>query len=191
MLHGPVSRTANIIVKELDNEVLLYDLSLHKAYCLNQTSALVYQFCDGTNSVARISDLMSKELKALVSEDVVWLALKQLKGQNLLENTEELTHQVAVLSRRELLKKARLSSIVMLPLIISVVAPTAVMAASCISFKSTCGPGVDNCCPGSICIDTIDNLKVCGCNCVVPGDCLVQTACPNTQNCNKMGVCSP
>ena len=188
MLHGPVSRMANIIVKELDNEVLLYDLSLHKAYCLNRTSALVYQFCDGTNSVAEISDLMSKELKALVSEDVVWLALKQLKRQNLLENAEELTHQVAGLSRRELLKKARLSSIVMLPIIVSVIAPTTVMAASCIPNKSACVPGgVDNCCPGSIC----NAVGVCGCQCKSPGQCLVQTACPSTSNCNPMGVCAP
>ena len=79
MLHRPVSRKANIVVRELENEVLLYDLILHKAYCLNQTSALVYQFCDGTNSVTEISDLMSKELKTLVSEDLVLLALKQLK----------------------------------------------------------------------------------------------------------------
>jgi hypothetical protein len=187
MLHGPVSRTANIIVKELDNEVLLYDLSLHKAYCLNQTSALVFQFCDGTNSVAEISDLMSKELKTLVSEDLVWLALKQLKRQNLLENAEESTHQVAGLSRRELLKKARLSSMVMLPLIVSVIAPTVVMAASCIPSKSACGPGVDTCCPGSIC----NGLGVCGCQCKSPGQCLVQTTCPSTTNCNPMGLCVP
>jgi hypothetical protein len=42
MLHLPTRRRANIVVRELENEVLLYDLSLHKAWCLNQTSALVY-----------------------------------------------------------------------------------------------------------------------------------------------------
>lgn len=187
MLHRPVSRKSNIVVQGLENEVLLYDLSNHKAHSLNQTSALVYEFCDGTNSVAEISDLMSKVLKTLVSEDLVWLALKELKRHNLLENAEELTHQVAGFSRRELLKKARLPSLVLLPVIVSIVAPTAIMAASCTPFGSACSPaGADTCCPGSLC-----NGLACGCRCVSPGDCLTQTGCPSTVNCNPAGVCAP
>jgi hypothetical protein len=189
MSHLPIRRKADIVVRELENEILLYDLSLHKAWCLNQTSALVYQFCDGANSVAEISDLMSRELKTPVSEDLVWLALKQLRRQNLLENEEESTSQVAGLSRRELLKKARLTSIVMLPVIVSIVAPTAAMAASCIPFSSPCAPGGSACCPGSICAATPMGV-VCGCQCSNPGDCLTQTGCPSTINCNG-GVCAP
>ena len=188
MLHRPISRKANIVVRELENEVLLYDLRLHKAYCLNQTSALVYQYCNGTNSVAAISDLMSKELKTLVSEDLVWLGLRELKRQNLLENEEEFPPQVAGLSRRELLKKARLSSIVMLPLIVTIVAPSAAMAATCIPFDANCDPSVSNaCCPGSLCVSP----GRCRCRCSTPGDCLAQTACPSTVNCNGSGVCAP
>jgi hypothetical protein len=188
MLYRPVSRRANVVVRELENEVLLYDLTLHKAYCLNPTSALVFQFCDGSNSVAAISDLMSKELKTLVNEDLVWLALKQLKQQNLLEPEEAITSQVTGFSRRELLKKARLSSLVMLPAIVAIVAPTAVMAASCINFLSPCVPGPNRCCPGSICDGTMGK---CGCKCTAPGDCFAQTGCPNTNNCNGQGVCAP
>ena len=184
----PVSK-ANILVQELENEVLVYDLSNHKAHSLNQTSALVYEFCDGTNSVAEISELMSKELKTLVSEDLVWLALKQLKRQNLLENAEGLTHQVAGLSRRELLKKARLPSLVLLPAIISIVAPTSMMAASCTPFMFACGSqGVDTCCPGSICDHA---LGACSCRCTSPGNCLTQSGCPSVLNCNPMGLCAP
>ena len=186
MLIRPVCK-GNIVFQKLENEVLLYDLSNHKAHSLNQTSALVYEFCDGTHSVAEISELMSKKLKTLVSEDLVWLALKQLKRQNLLENAEDLTHQVAGLSRRELLKKGRLPSLVLLPLIITLVAPTSMMAASCTPFMSPCGPGVA-CCPGSLCNQF---FGICGCSCVSPGDCLVQTTCPSTNNCNPQGVCAP
>ncbi len=188
MLHRPVSRKANIVVRELENEVLLYDLILHKAYCLNQTSALVYQFCDGTNSVTEISDLVSEELKTLISEDLVWLALKQLKKQNLLEPEDAIAAQVTGFPRRELLKKARLSSLVMLPAIVAIVAPTAVMAASCINVLSFCLPGPNRCCPGSLCNGT---RCAGGCQCVTPGDCLGQTGCPNTNNCNGQGICAP
>ncbi|NJM54458.1 MAG: PqqD family peptide modification chaperone [Blastocatellia bacterium] len=63
----PVSRQANIVVQDLESEVSIYDLSINKALCLNETSALVFQLCDGTNSVAEISNLMSVKLKTLVS----------------------------------------------------------------------------------------------------------------------------
>lgn len=126
----PVSRQTNIVVQELENEFLIYDLSINKAFCLNQTSALVFQLCDGKNSVAEISDLMSKKLKTLVSEDLVWLALEGLRKDNLLENDKELTNHLAGLSRREAVKKVGLASMVALPVIASVVAPDAVMAQS-------------------------------------------------------------
>lgn len=183
----PVARKANIVIRELEAEVLLYDLSVHKALCLNQTSALVYQFCDGTNSVAEISALMSKDLKTLISEDVVWLSLKELRKHNLLENGEAFSAHAAGLSRRELLKRVRVASMVALPLIVTVVAPSAAMAATCIPFFEKCNPQENACCPGSICVTP----GICGCRCVNPGQCLTQTACPSTVNCNASGMCAP
>jgi Coenzyme PQQ synthesis protein D (PqqD) len=88
MTNKPISRKANIVVQDLETEVLIYDLTINKAFCLNQTAGLVYQLADGRRTVAEISDLMSKELKTLVSEDFVWLALDGLKKDNLLENAD-------------------------------------------------------------------------------------------------------
>lgn len=126
----PSSRKANIVVQNLENEVLIYDLTINKAFCLNQTAALVYQLCDGKRTVAEIGDLMSKELKTLVSEDFVWLALDGLKKDGLLENADELANHFGGLTRREVVKRVGLASMVMLPLISSVVAPNAAMAQS-------------------------------------------------------------
>jgi hypothetical protein len=131
MTDKPISRKANIVVQDLETEVLIYDLTTNKAFCLNQTAGLVYQLCDGRRTVAEISDLMSKELKTLVSEDFVWLALDGLKKDGLLENTDELANHFGGLTRREIVKRVGLASMVMLPLISSVVAPSAVMALSC------------------------------------------------------------
>lgn len=189
-MNMPIARKANLVVRELENEVLLYDLSTHKAYSLNQTSALVYQLCDGTNSVSDVSALMSRELKTVVSEEVVWLALKELKRQNLLENGEALSVQVARLSRRELLKNAQLTSMAMLPVIISIIAPQAVMAASCVTVSQNCSPpnGL-TCCPDLVC--ATPGICRAACACVTPGDCLAQTSCPSTVNCNSHGICAP
>lgn len=126
----PVTRKSNIIVQEFESELLVYDLSINKAFCLNRTSALVYKLCDGTRSVADISDVLGKQLQTLVSEELVWLALDGLKKDNLLENSEQFDVDFHGLNRRQVIKKVGFVSMVMLPVISSVVAPSAAMAQS-------------------------------------------------------------
>lgn len=151
----PISRKSNIVVQDLENEVLIYDLTINKAFCLNQTSRLVFELCDGTRTVADISDEISKRLKTLVSEDFIYLALDELKKNNLLENNEELTDHFAGMSRREIVKRVGLASMVALPLISAVIAPSAAMAASGgnLAIGATCTTNSDclsgNCFNGS------------------------------------------
>jgi hypothetical protein len=140
MTNQPLSRKSNIVVQNLENEVLIYDLTINKAFSLNETSGLVFALCDGTRTVAGISDEMSRQLKTPVSEDLVYLALEELRKNKLLENSDELTNHFAGMSRREVVKKVGLASMVVLPIIASVVAPSAAMAQS----GSVC-PAVNQC----------------------------------------------
>lgn len=185
MSDKPVSRNANIVVQQLEDEVLIYDLNVDNAFCLNRTTALVFQYADGTNTAGEISDLMSTSLKTLVSEDIVHLALSELDKHGLLENYLRGKNHFSGLSRREVIRKVGLASMVALPLVTSIVAPGVTAAASCIAFAAPCAGG--GCCPGSLC--TV--INICTCNCSSPGDCLVQTSCPSTLNCNGAGVCAP
>jgi hypothetical protein len=130
MTNNPLSRQSDILVQDLENELLIYDLRLNKAYCLNHTSALVFQLADGAKTVSEISELMNQKLGILVSEDLVWLALQDLEKENLLGNSEELTDVLANLSRREIAKKVGLASMAALPIIASVIAPSAAAAQS-------------------------------------------------------------
>lgn len=130
MTNKPLSRQADILVQDLDNELLVYDLQINKAYCLNHTSAMVFEFSDGTKTISEISELMSKKLGILVSEDFVWLALKDLEKENLLKNSEEISNYLMGLSRREIVKKVGFASMIALPIIASVVAPSALAAQS-------------------------------------------------------------
>ena len=41
----PRSRNTDVVVNELGDEILVYDLITHKAYNLNKTSSIVYQAC--------------------------------------------------------------------------------------------------------------------------------------------------
>ena len=148
MTNNPESRKTNIVVQELENEVLIYDLTINKAFCLNQTSALVYELADGTKTVSEISNLMSKKLKTLVSEDIVWLALDGLRKDNLLENADEVPNYFGGLTRREAVKKVGLASMVMLPIISSIAAPQAIAAQSICRIGVCIPAGTANFCAG-------------------------------------------
>jgi hypothetical protein len=126
----PFARNKNIVVQDLETEVLIYDLNIDKAFCLNKTSGLVWQFCDGRNSVSDISRLMSRKLKMKVPDELVWLALDLLKKNDLLEISPEFEINFGGLSRREIVKKVGLVSMTVLPLISSIIAPPALMAQS-------------------------------------------------------------
>ncbi|HRH45759.1 MAG TPA: hypothetical protein PKY82_29225 [Pyrinomonadaceae bacterium] len=130
MTNFPKAKIKDLVVQELDKELLIYDLNINKAFCLNETSAIVFQLCNGNNSLVEIADLMSKRLKSLVSEDFVWLAIEELKKDNLLENKDQLNNHFKGLSRREIVKKVGLATIIALPIITSVAAPSAAMAQS-------------------------------------------------------------
>lgn len=145
------SRQDNLVIQEFEKELVVYDLNINKAYCLNQTAAIVWQLCDGQKSVAEISESMSKQLKMLISEEFVWLAIEQLKRDGLLKNAENLKIEFGGLSRREIIKKVGLASMAALPLISSVIAPPAIAAQSTTCVVGTCYPaGFNICtvCPG-------------------------------------------
>ncbi|MGI8813427.1 MAG: PqqD family protein [Pyrinomonadaceae bacterium] len=126
----PTARTNGLVVQEVPGEVLVYDLDSNKAHCLNQTAAIVWKSCDGKNSVTDIARLVSSEVGEGVNDDLVWLAIDQLSENDLLER--ELKSTFAGQSRRDVLKKIGLASVVALPVIASLVAPKNVLAtASC------------------------------------------------------------
>ncbi|MFZ0206274.1 MAG: hypothetical protein WAL59_09190 [Roseiarcus sp.] len=52
----PKAKTAHLIVREIDDETLVYDMGRHAATCLNEFDAKVWRRCDGTTSVADIVD---------------------------------------------------------------------------------------------------------------------------------------
>jgi hypothetical protein len=160
----PVSRQENLVVQELAGEILIYDLKNDKAFCLNETSALVWQECDGNKSIEEIGHSVSQKLNLPVNKDLVWLALDQLKKENLLENAEATLSGFYNLSRREAIKKTGLTSMVALPAISSIVAPAAISAQSgaCIPGGTAGDCTVTPCCSdGSVCAVNISGITMC------------------------------
>ena len=74
----PLARSVEIVLQETGKELLVYDLRINKAYCLNETAGSVFQLCDGHKTVSQISELMSQKLKTLVSQDLILLTINDL-----------------------------------------------------------------------------------------------------------------
>lgn len=123
----PVGRTDDLVVQELNGEVLIYDLKENKAFCLNETSALVWRACDGNHTVDEIG-------KQLGSEDLAWLALSDLKKQKLVDHNIGTPAKFEGMSRREVVKTLGMSTMLAIPTIAALVAPAAATAG-----PSTCG----------------------------------------------------
>lgn len=143
----PEARKEGLVVQHLSDEVLVYDQKRHKGHCLNQTAALVWKHCDGKTSVSEMARLLEEELKAPVKEEVVWLALEQLGKTNLLNNRVTLAQPG--MSRRDVMKRIGFAAAVALPVVTSIVAPTATQAATCKASGQPCGTGAECC--SSIC----------------------------------------
>jgi hypothetical protein len=122
----PRSRMDNLVIRELDDETLIYDMERDEAHCLNQTAALVWQQCDGKTTAAQAARSLQGKLDVSVDADFVWLAVKQLRSFHLVERDGN----VPSVSRRDLvLKYAPLA--LALPVIVSISSPSPAQTASC------------------------------------------------------------
>lgn len=174
----PKVRSENIVVQDLGNEILIYDLKVDKAFCLNEVSKIVWQACDGRQTISEIIEDVGFKLNSPPNEDLVWFALNQLNKENLLENGENLPNHFAGMSRREVIKKIGLGTMMALPIVASMVAPTSFHAASLVC----------NTTPGMTCTCTFMNAAarmtgICG-NPGVGGIENVSTCNAPTANCD-------
>ena len=118
----PKAKIDNILVQDLENELLIYNLTTHKAYTLNETSKIIFNSCDGATPV----DELKRKYK--FTDDLIYLALDELQANDLLKDYQSV--YFAGLSRREVIRRVALSSMIALPVISSLLAPTAAMARS-------------------------------------------------------------
>jgi hypothetical protein len=124
----PIARNENIVVQISGKEVLIYDLNTNRAYNLNETSSIIYQACDGKTTFTELT------AKYGFTDDVIFLAIDELSKEHLIEKSDEYNSPFKGLSRRAVLRKAGIASMVALPVIVSLTAPTAAMAqSSCVN----------------------------------------------------------
>ncbi len=140
----PKAKCKDIVVQELDNETLVYDLENDKAHHLNETITIVWNNCDGETTAKEIVKRLEKRFNTKVEEDFVWLALDELKRANLLDS-EISKDDFAKLSRRKVLFRYAPIAVA-LPIVMTLIAPPAVHAQSCVMVGQPCVTPAD-CCP--------------------------------------------
>jgi hypothetical protein len=146
----PRSRVEQLVVQEMSDETLVYDLDRHKAHCLNRAAATVWRHCDGRTSVREMAEILHRESSDLpASESVVWVALDQLGKARLLDAPVVPPAALANAGRRAALKRIGLvgGAAALLPVITSIVAPTPAAAATCRPSNAACTSSAQ-CCSG-------------------------------------------
>ncbi len=178
----PLARTDGLVIRELGDEIVVYDRERQRAHCLNHAAASVFRLCDGERSPAEIAAMLDEGDGPAARATAVSLALEQLASQRLLVSdcadsrggadegavvpAAGISTEVAVASRRELLRLAALA----VPAIASIVAPTPAQAASGCIPLGACTPSDarKRCDPdGSGCTGPIVSC----CNSITPGLC--------------------
>lgn len=134
----PRVRRGGLIVRELPEEVLVYDCERHQAHCLNPAAALVFRHADGRRSVAQLASLLREGLNVPADERWVHLALDDLRRAHLLATPDR--EEPRSPSRRQLLKRMGIAAA--LPAVASVLAPTPAEAVNTCIQESSC-PGQD------------------------------------------------
>jgi len=157
----PRARTSRLVTRDFGDELLVYDLERHKAYCLNQVAMEVCRHCDGETTIPDMALRIGNVLGVPVDEQAVRLGLVRLEKANLLDSPVAQIHHT---SRREMLRTLGRAAVVVVPLVTAITVPTSAQAASgCLPPGSPCtGPG--QCCPPFSCNASIGNpgMKTCG-----------------------------
>lgn len=196
--HGslPAARSDALLSEQVGDEIVVYDLQSKDVHCLSPLAAAVHAHCDGGTPIPRIAELAGERLGKPVSIDEVTVAVEQLEERALLEAPPLVLREGNGVSRRDLMKKSAMVGAVAFaaPLITSIAAPTAAMAASKIpSGCGGCGKNSDctsnHCCQNNAgkqcnsgcCVNHDNSCHFCNCvgtvcNCTVdaadiPGGC--------------------
>jgi coenzyme PQQ synthesis protein D (PqqD) len=140
-----LARQEDLVVRELPEEVMVYDLKRHKAHCLNKTAAFIWQHCDGNTNVTEMARLLQQEVGSPVDEEVIWYGLDNLGKADLLQGRVPPPAGTA-LSRRQVLRRLGVGAMVAIPTVVSLIAPTVAQAVTgvTVQFKvsnATCDPG--------------------------------------------------
>jgi hypothetical protein len=134
--YKPCAREHDVVVQELLDEVLVYDMTKKKAHCLNGSAAAVWGLCDGQTRIPELAGQLENRMAKSVNEEMVWIALEHLGEAGLLTAPVPV-RAVRGGTRRQLLQKLAYAAVA-IPLVSSISAPLPSAAASGFCANAAC-----------------------------------------------------
>ena len=154
----PNKRTADIFVRQIDGEMVVYDARSHQGLCLNDPMRVIWENLDGKNTPAGIAKRLNQSGYENIEESFVVDAVESLQIHGLVDNFESIQEARPDSDRRTAIKKVLgLGSVMAAPTISVFAIPSAFAQASCIP------QGGGPCTNDSDC---------CSCNCNPQGTCV-------------------
>ena len=148
MMLAEARNDPSLLVSELDGELVIYDTIRNEAHWLSQTSARIWRRCDGKTSIAELVATLNESTDTTCDEDLVWLGLQDLANAHLLKQPLERRLGERLATRRSVLRRLSVAgSAAVLPLVMSIVAPTPAAAQTCLADGSPCVSS-SQCCSG-------------------------------------------
>ena len=176
----PLARTEDLLIEELSEETVVYDLDTKSVHCLSPLAAAVFAACDGRTAAAAAAEAVGARLGREVSESDVLAAVAQLEERALFSSPVLHLHNGNGngISRRDFARRGALAGAAAfaVPLITSIAAPTAAMATSGIATGCAgCGKNSDctsnHCCQSNAgkqcsqgcCVGANNSCHFCNC----------------------------
>jgi hypothetical protein len=169
----PLARSSKLVIEELGDELLVYDVAANQAHSLGKAAARVWRACDGETGADALA------LKTGLGSDTVARAIEELQECNLLDVGPQVVD--GGMTRRQMtFKVAQVgATAAAVPLIWSVAGP--IPEASATPTVEDCGRYTDSSC------DTCDTI--CGCCCCCQGSGTANHD-PSCKICYPAGLCS-
>ncbi len=79
----PIAKMKDIVVRDSENEILIYDPESNKAFNLNETTSQIWKMCDGKKTISEISSDLSKKWNTPVSDKVLDEAKKRFPNEKI------------------------------------------------------------------------------------------------------------
>src|SRR5947209_3005018 len=100
----PRARDTSLIVRKLDDEVLVFDVDQNRAHVFNQVAAHVWNLCDGETTVSEMEQQLQREFDPSVNSDTIWQALAQFSQEGLLAEDASRMSLAGRMSRLQMMK---------------------------------------------------------------------------------------
>lgn len=141
------SRTDELVVQDVGDELLIYDRSTDVAHCLAKTAAVVWRTCKEGASLDDLTARLATTTEAANAEALAIRALEELADKGLLSSA------ATGVSRRQALKRMAGAGIAATaaPLVVSAAVATPAQAQSTLLAGARCDNTTVPCPPGTTC----------------------------------------